>query len=138
MTTSLFQSRTVSVVSATLALAILLGCGSGEKPVVRDVRDPFVYAGYVKSRVISYLDRVKKKPSLGPEQADFLVSMLQNYKSAPVGDDGEVYGQLLAACQELKGLYQSAASAEVTKKKIEEISRLANMLPGELELGADG
>ena len=45
--------------------------------------------------------------------------------------------QVLAKCQELKGLYEQSAAAAQIKAKRDEITALAGKLPGELDLDED-
>jgi hypothetical protein len=121
-----------------LIFVALVGCSSQDESIERDVRDPAIYGGYVKSRIVSYLERARKNPTGGEKQTAFLVEMLQNYKSAPIGDHEDTYQDLLANCEQLRDMYGSSASRSKVNQKIDEIIVLAKQLPGELEINPDG
>ena len=112
-----------------------LGC-SPEPELERDVRDPEVYAGHVKSRIVNYLEEVRRKPRQGKERVGFLIDMLEDYPKAPVGENRDLYQQLLESCRELHEMYGGGDAKQTTQEKIEEIVELSKQLPGLLELGS--
>lgn len=127
------------LLSASLRLAMLLGCGialvgcgRAEKPVARDMRDPTIYAGHIKSNVVSYLQYVKQRPAVGHRQIGFLIEKLEKYPLAPVGGNEQTYQQLLAACQELQRNYASP-EGKPPAAKIDAVIAMANQLPGDLK-----
>lgn len=123
------------------AIVILGGCGASERPIKDDLRDPLVYASAVKSRVATYLERIKKNPQLGKDRASYLVEFLESAQSssAPVGEHRETYNRLLSTSKQLLVMLQAGASdGKQRAEKIMEILDLANQLPGEMVVGSDG
>ena len=118
-----------------ILLSVPVGCGA-PAPVERDIRDPIIFAGNIKSRVVTYIDRITRNPQHGQSQTNYLIEFLQATESAsaPLGESESLYRDLMAGCKELQSLYGGGSSSDKGSKKakLAELKELAMNLPGDL------
>ncbi|MGL4513021.1 MAG: hypothetical protein ACRCT8_07995 [Lacipirellulaceae bacterium] len=115
------------IVSATLAVCSA-GCGGGGGGESQ-LKNPEVYASYVKSRVCRELDQVTKNSGGGQARIKSLVTTLQKCPKDTVGDDAAIYQELLTGCEQLAG--SSDAELKKSHAKIKQVMETAKKLPGE-------
>ena len=123
------------LVPAVLMTVGLSGCDT--PPGGDETGDPAAYAADVKTTVIGRMRQLEKDPTHAAQSMSALLKFLEDYESQPVGDHRQVYADLLAKCRELEGLYQQSADAAQVKAKRDEITALAETLPGELDLNEE-
>jgi hypothetical protein len=129
------ERRFMKFILLSALLSVVAGCGSSSRPAENDIGDPTVYASYVKSRVVRMLEGVRKDSTGGAKKVDSLVSTLEKYTLAPMGDNEATYRELLEACKGLQGL--SDAALKKSTDKINRVISLAKTLPGD-NIGFDG
>jgi hypothetical protein len=131
----LFRLLCACLVPAVLIVVGFSGCESG--PTGDETGDPAAYAADVKTTVIRRMRQLEKDPTHAVQSMGTLVKFLADYESQPVGDHRQVYADLLAKCRELEGLHKQSAAADEIKAKSDEITALAEKLPGQLDLNEE-
>jgi hypothetical protein len=114
-----------------LAAALALvgsGCG-GRADLDAESKDPNVYARSIKTDVLNFVKDAKENPRTIVGNGSILLEKLQAHPSHPVGDNKATYEALVQKCKELVEAARTSGAADVNRK-LEEMSALANKLPG--------
>lgn len=122
----------VSAMLLSSLLATAIGCSQADtRPFRDDSRDPARYAERMKNIV---LESVRAFPSDPDPQdiADGLVIELEQYPEQPVGDFEGTYAEMLRIATELQEHFRGGGDSAAVQGLLEELSQLAETLPGDL------
>jgi hypothetical protein len=110
-----------------LALAVLAsGCSKSKpSPTAMPAAD---YAKDTKNSVLSFVNSAKESPKAAGAQAEMFLEQLQGYAKRQVGDNKDIYEQLVQKCKEVSE--SAKRSPGDVRKKLDEMAALANKLPG--------
>ncbi len=124
--------RRFAVAASMLLMIFAVGCG--QEPAV--IRSKDADLSMFRELTLKFCGQAKQNPATAQGALETLVENLNESSRMELGNQKETIESLKVLCHELTQMYgRSAPAAEITTK-IEELSKLAQTLPGE-ELDTD-
>ncbi len=125
------MTRWAVVLSASLALVGLVGCGSSSDVPAPGMGAPEVeYAKSVKALVADLAQSYKQAGLDGLKSGiEGAVENMEAYEENPVGEHEETYKQIAEGVQSLQQLLQGSPKKSEVEAKLKELQSLADKLP---------
>jgi hypothetical protein len=118
-------------VFTAVLIANACGCSGGGRSAKKvEGEDPAEYARATKQQVLRFVQVANENLRSAGGEAEALLERLQVYTSRPVGENKSIYEQLTQTCKELVDAAKRSPGSADVKKKVDELTALANKLPG--------